>query len=734
MIKAKKVMVTFLMLLCLLSNYNVMYVQAVGSPVSLVERVDRYTSNYDEEEIQFYLDKGEYQTVIQLIENAKEGYQERWDYIGLTTNDMYIAYQFKEYMTGEFLSKGWWAKITSWFSGLFYNDELKEYLAIESPGVNKYKNMLKQFIGDTREELVVLEYAKKISSSLESVDGLYQYIDVDTYDTLFSMFAEAGNKDEVDKAVLSFVDDNSLFFKNDSMTYLFKNDLSEVFTVFGAGVDYMDTTVSTIMDIQYVCANVKVLYYYDDFLKNIQQAKYNNGNYIAPKDLRDAAFELNQELEGNVINIITDAISEYGVTTATTSIELLDLIGEGLLGEILLGMDIGSVVGNAIFDMESLVKGVSYVQGYAYAGEIYSIILEEDKESFLREKTEKNAQQFRKDYEILWHIRLKGEEAYIDMCDFSETWSKDDQKILRFWSDYESKKQFLDNNIGMLEKFAFKSPDFMRKYQMYINIDKYLNIFLSTIYQNGIHEYDLENYDIGSLMEFAYSIPVEGTPYNDEEGNYYYVVPYENVNDVLNFYFGITAPKEQIGDILFKDGEYYFPVWDYGELGMPIVIANNVEPEDNKYKVMFDLAYIWPENFDTGKLNPIEDWNIYYCYSIDQIKVDPFCEMLGSGYAILEQKGENLIITEFHSEVENAESSENMESLTEEEAYKKVKEYWKSLGKNMPENVECEGMTEYGYCFWGYNEFPDHAVTHFRICVDVNTGQLYDFNQDEYIS
>ena len=116
--KAKKVVVVFVMLLCLLSNYSNMYVQAADSSGSLVERVERYTSNYDKE-IKSYLDKGEHQTILKLIEEAKDGYQERWDYIGLTTNDMYIAYQFKEYMTGEFLSKGWWAKITSWFSGFF---------------------------------------------------------------------------------------------------------------------------------------------------------------------------------------------------------------------------------------------------------------------------------------------------------------------------------------------------------------------------------------------------------------------------------------------------------------------------------------------------------------------------------------------------------------------------------------------------------------------------------------
>ena len=74
-----------------------------------------------------------------------------------------------------------------------------------------------------------------------------------------------------------------------------------------------------------------------------------------------------------------------------------------------------------------------------------------------------------------------------------------------------------------------------------------INIFLSTIYQNGIREYNFKNYDINSLMEFAYFFPAEGTSYEDNEGNYFYVVPYENVNNILNTYFSVTAPREQIG-------------------------------------------------------------------------------------------------------------------------------------------------------------------------------------------
>lgn len=750
---AKKVMVIFLMLLCLLSNYNVIYVQAVDSPVSLIERVERYTSNYNEEEIKSYFEKGEYQAAIKLVEDAKDGYRERWDYIGLTTNDMYIAYQFKEYMTDDFFSKGWWANVTSWFSGLFYNDELKEYLSLQSPGVNKYKEALIYFMQETMDDLVYKKYVEELKYSIESigevtkgtknVDGLSSQflkdaiIDEDAYDMLYDMLLKAGSKEDVDKIVLDFFNANTDFFTNGSATYLFKNNLSKLkskisnsLTFLGAGIEYIDTTLSGIMEIDFFVANAEVLTYYEDFLENIQFTKYDSGNYVAPEDLRTAAEELQQELEGNFFTTITNIINEYGITTALTGAELFDLLGKGILAEISLGIDICSMFGNAYLDMASLVKGVSYVQGYAYAGEIYSIVLKRDKDIFLKEKTEENAQQFRKDYEILWNIRLIGENSYIDMSDFSETWKKSDQKLLKKWTDYEEKEQFIQSNIEMIEGFKFKNPDFIKNSHSTESFlsNKQLNIFLSDIYDNGIWKYDANDYDISSLMFFAFKF-VEGnhTPlYENEIGNYYYIMDYDTINDTIYKYFDIIVPHEQIEYILYQDNKFYFPAWDYEEWSRGFVIANNVEQiSENDYKVTFDVADIWYENFDTGELNPIKDWNIYYDYGIDQMKADPFCEMLGSGYAILEQNGENLIVTEFCSDVErSAENSESVMPLTEEEAYKKVEEYWKSLGYNMPEEVEYEGLTESGHCFWGYNMIGDRAVTHFWICVDENTGQI----------
>lgn len=422
----------------LLNDLNCIQAQAISYDEGVIEQVEKYTSDFDAEEFNNCVENGEYQKAKELLEEAREGHQERWDYKGLTTNDMYIAYQFKEYMTDDFFSKGWWAKITSWFSGLFYNDELKEYITLQSPGKNKYKDMLKQLINDTKDDLIFWEYAQNINSSFQNIEGVSDCI------------LDAKDKSDIDKKILELVDGNE--------KYSFTTDLSEAFTFLGAGVDYIDTTVSTIMDIQYICANKETLDRYVDLFDNIQSTKYRNGEYVAPKDLRDAAKELKEELEGDISKIIETAINEYAYTSAIMGIELAELIQDGFLGEFSLGLEIGSFIGNAKFDMSGLVQGVSYVQGYAYLGEIYTIILEDDKAIFLNNKSERNARKFRDDYNFLCTIRLKGEEAYLEMSDFSGTWLDVDRKLLQKWTDYSDKKDYCDNNLEMIKSFKFKEP------------------------------------------------------------------------------------------------------------------------------------------------------------------------------------------------------------------------------------------------------------------------------------
>lgn len=316
--KYKFLLSIILVIGCFLNNCKV--VQAVNFSKDIIVQVEKYTSDVNEDEINICIENGQYQKAQNLIEEAKDGYQERWSYMGLVTNDMYIAYQFKEYMTDDFFSKGWWANFMTSLSGLFYNDELKEYLALQSPGKDKYKEMLKQFINDSQEELVCLEYANNLISTIISMDEFTKYLDGDTYDILYQKFSKAGSKEEINKVMMKFIDNHSDFFTSESNMYMFRNDLVKSLEIVDIGLEYIETTISGIMDIQYICANKGVLSYYNDLLNNIQKMKNENGDYVAPDDLREAAYELQKELEGNISSIIDEMISQIGFTTAETGV------------------------------------------------------------------------------------------------------------------------------------------------------------------------------------------------------------------------------------------------------------------------------------------------------------------------------------------------------------------------------------------------------------------------------
>lgn len=423
----------------------------------IIEQVEKYTYDFDYGTLKNCIDNGDYEEAKKILTAAKDSHTERWNYIGLLKNEMYIAYQFKKYMNEDFGSKGWWAKLSTFISGLFYNDELKSYISTKSPGKEKYKEMLKQYINDTSNDIICLEYAEQIIKSLNSVDGLMDEISVDSYDILYYMLSAGKNsKEEIDKAVYEFVNTNYEYFYREGRRYVLHNNLSNALKVAGYGVDILTTSFSTYQELQFVSANMGAFERYEDMLYNIQNIRdKETKDYIAPKELRQAARELGEELKGNYSTIITNFINEIAVTTTSGVIDITNIINNAALSKILLGIDIGSIVGNILFDMSSLVKGVSYVEGYAYLGEIYSVVLENDRSEFLISKTEQNAKKFKEDYETLWRIRLLGEQSYIEMSDFSGSWLKEDKEILKNWISYEEKENFCKDNIDMIEGFKF---------------------------------------------------------------------------------------------------------------------------------------------------------------------------------------------------------------------------------------------------------------------------------------
>jgi hypothetical protein len=65
--------------------------------------------------------------------------------------------------------------------------------------------------------------------------------------------------------------------------------------------------------------------------------------------------------------------------------------------------------------------------------------------------------------------------------------------------------------------------------------------------------------------------------------------------------------------------------------------------------VEYTIAYIYPEDFDTGEQNPVEDWDEYYDYTLAQVLNDKFCTIEGTGRAVLVENDGNLCVRKMES-------------------------------------------------------------------------------------
>lgn len=633
-----------LIVTCSLLSNCLIYAAEDLSP--LAQQVDKYTSNFDEKEIdQLFID-GQYEKAKLYIQRAQESSHERWSLKGLTENDLYIAYQFKEYMSEGFFSQGWWAKITTWVSALFYNDELKDYLTLKSPGKEKYKDMLRLYISQTEEEMACNEYAQEIISALESIENLKAVLNEEYYNKL--VIASKEGKREIDKVLGDILKNNPEIMENEKFINSLASKLSSILKAAGYTMEIVSSSAELISNIEFISAKFSVYDKYKDFLLNIQTTKNKEDNFVAPEDLRLAAYEINEELQENYLYIISNFVDEIAYTVTDGVVDFLGLIESNLFTQIMIGIDIATFIGNVSLDMSGLVKGISYVQGYAYIGEIYSIVLNKDKEKFIRQKNHENAMKFVEDYGILLSIRQSGEEAYLDMSDFSGTWKKEDRKCLQKWTDYEEKKNFCDDNKEMIESFKFIMPKLLDnetidEQNKEVTLGREINEYLSLIYSCGIRSFDINNVDWNDMGIFL--LYYFGIKYDKELDNGYFYVDEVEVNNTLMNYFNLHAPKKSFGNITYENGKYRFTNGDYAQIGMPLLIVSNVEKNGKEYYLTFDVAYVWSEDFESGEENLIEDWDIYYDYNTEKLMNDKFCEIMGQGKAIL---NESMQIKEFH--------------------------------------------------------------------------------------
>lgn len=220
------------------------------------------------------------------------------------------------------------------------------------------------------------------------------------------------------------------------------------------------------------------------------------------------------------------------------------------------------------------------------------------------------------------------------------------------------------------------------KEDLYLILSRYIS---DNILGNGLGNYCQENIDYSKLLWFAYYHMYGSQKIIYEEG--YDTIIEVDVNNLIKQIFDISIPCQDFGEVLYKDNKFYYPVMDYGEIGMPIAIIKDIYLDENdRYNVSFYNVYVYPEDFESGVLNPIENWDVYYEYNIQDVSNDQFCEIDGEGVCILERKNNNFIILEYQESISDDKNTNTMEDvsdnnnlevkISEEEALIIAREYW----------------------------------------------------------
>ena len=177
-----------------------------------------------------------------------------------------------------------------------------------------------------------------------------------------------------------------------------------------------------------------------------------------------------------------------------------------------------------------------------------------------------------------------------------------------------------------------------------------INIFLSNFAELYIKEYDTDNVDDISLINFAHAHAKvndhDKITYDDIDGKTYEAITIEEVNRILDKYLGkkieaeeghvysVSYPEGYTSEILFQNGKFNFEPAD-GESFSNIAVADKMTKiKEDIYEVEFTVYSIL--EYSTGG-NIVNDKNYYYT-TPDQAENSSEMEEVEDGKAVVKYK------------------------------------------------------------------------------------------------
>lgn len=442
-----------------------------GSEIEIINRVSEYTSgelfaqfadignknvSY-ETKSQMYLDlfaKYGFTNINEGVKYISKSQDKRSAYLTLTTDEIYCANNLKykvdhsPAMQGVLLADNliFGGEINDWL-------DFTTYMEANYPGVAKYKTMLYDFMDTTSESIEVQNKIKLVTDLSKNVTGAAKLKAADFVKKLNTCKTIADQKELLQSSEASqvWVELSEKRDTDGNVTLSYKLDESSGFGQFSKAmgiasksISITDMAVTDVLDLLTLDSKLATYAQYKDFLKDVK-----SNTKELPFELRWAASQILEELDtgylGKIKDIAFDVLKQTDINKEIRN-EILQKVGATNLASWLTTINIEAYFINKIADVGAMVKKEASVEGYALLSNAFKKQLEESKQAFLQNETEQNAWNFYYNYNILYKLRHKGEEAYLAMSKVNG--------IAAIFSDfgYSVKEDHVKETLNMLEQ------------------------------------------------------------------------------------------------------------------------------------------------------------------------------------------------------------------------------------------------------------------------------------------
>lgn len=387
--------------------------------------------------------------------------KERMAYDRLTIDSLYTSYLYKEFLNSP---EGTGARLALIGDGLVFNNELSDMISLDTatgnlPGVKKYKQMLLDFmeVGDMQDNTFTetTGYAKEIIKFLKNLEKVEEISENSVLKSLVEeLETDKKSIEEINSMVVERFGKDAILIEclDKKYTYEFKDcKLQDALGISSNIIKVADFTLEDIFSFFTLKTKLAVIQEYEDFLSEVCASK------DLPWEMRTAAGHLLLQIQLDYITPMIKLFNDnFSLAVDTIEVNKLD---NASFNKTISTFKIAEWVADSLMGIGELTKKSQYVEAYGYLTEHFAKRLKGYAVIFENNPTVENAWDFYNTYTLLYNLRLKGEEAYADMCDVSGIAFKA-YKLFMQESAYQAHIDIAKGNIKMLqEKCGFDVSD-----------------------------------------------------------------------------------------------------------------------------------------------------------------------------------------------------------------------------------------------------------------------------------